>query len=253
LRRLLPKKSGVSSAIVLKQGVGEHSDIAQAYMPRQTICVRPNLHGDVQLAAVGEVKKNINVGLHVRRNNFVENFGGSGHDAKTAGKSFSTPLGIKLQRFSEFQQGARNFILSKQKVAVTPMDVCRERIDAFCFEVGRAGFAGVARFLVVRRKIQKRTDGMRVERARDEKRVERGARIGLLEVVLIGAAEQIPIASIARFETDGALVSGASIEADGVSGASAADAEISKKAKYGEREEKHAARRADGKFDDHGS
>jgi len=211
------------------------------------------LHGDVQLASVGEVKKNIHVGLHVRRDNFVENFGGSGHDAKAAGKSLSTPLWIKLQRLSNFEQGARNFIFSKQEVAVTPMDVGRERIDAFCFEVGRPGFAGVASFLVVRRKVQKRIDGMRVERASNEKRVERGARIRLLEVVLIGAAEQVPIAGVARFETDGALVSGARVQADSVLSAGVANAEIGENAKYDERKEEHATGRADGKPDDHGS
>src|SRR5207302_4172396 len=205
----------------------------------QKIGVRPNLHGDVQLASVGKVKKNIHVSRHFRRDNFVENFGGSGHDAKAAGKSFGTPLWIKLQRLSKFRQRIRNFILSKQEVAVTPMDVCRERIDAFCFEVGRPGFAGVASFLVVRRKVQKRIDGMRVERASDEKRVERRARIRLLEVVLIGATEQVPIVGVARFEADGALVAGASIESDGVLSAGVANAEVGKNAEYGERKEEH--------------
>ena len=125
--------------------------------------MRPNLHRNVKLAIVGEVKKNIHMALHVRRDDLVENFGGSGHDAKTAGKSLSTPLWIKLQRLSQFRQGVWNFILSKQEIAVTPMNVCRERIDAFCFEVGRAGFARAASFLVICRKVQKRTDGMRVE------------------------------------------------------------------------------------------
>ncbi len=133
------------------------------------------------------------------------------------------------------------------------MDVCRERIDAFCFEVGRPGFAGVAGFLVVRRKVQKRIDGMRVERASDEKRVESGARIRLLEIVLIGAAEQVPIVGVARFEADGALIACARVQADSVLSAGVANAEIGENAEYGDRKEEHATGRADGKLDDHGS
>ena len=76
---------------------------------------------------------------------------------------------------------------------------------------------------------------MRVKRASDEKRVESGARIRLLEVVLIRAAEEVPIAGVARFEADGALVACASIEADSVLSAGVANAEIGEDAKYGER------------------
>ena len=76
---------------------------------------------------------------------------------------------------------------------------------------------------------------MRVERASDEKRVESSVRIRLLEIVLIGAAEQVPIASVARFEADGALVSGACVQADSVLSAGVANAEIGENAEYGER------------------
>ncbi len=203
------------------------------------------------MAVVGKVRKDVQMNGEDRRNYFVEDLIDVRDDAMAAGESFGSSFWIEFDRFANFRKGGAGFIVAKKKVAVAPQNFGGEGINALGFEIGRAGFVYLTRLVVVGGEIEKRVGGKRIERAGNEKRMEGSIRIRLFEIILIEAAEKIPIARIGRFELNGAFVAFACVESGGVSGACDTNAVVRKQTERGDGYKKKQAVGARRKLEDH--
>src|SRR6267143_393559 len=142
--------------------------------------------------------------------------------------------GVGFRGKAHFDEGGLKFPLPQQEIAVSPGPLGGKGVNLFGVQKGVTRINQIGFRFVGGGKIQPDFRRCRIQRQSRNVGANGAPDVGILEVILAIAAQQIPVTSVVRLEMGGVLDSFEGLQASEVNGASITDARIGKS--YGKRE-----------------
>src|SRR5260370_1196503 len=149
-----------------------------------------------------------------------------GSGTEKAGERFRGALGVSLDGRAHFGESRLKCPLPQKEIAVTPRDLSGKRVDLFCMQKGVARSDKIGFRFIGGGKIQPDFRRGRIQRQRRKGGVNGAASVGILEVVLPIAAQEIPIARISGLQVDGPLIGFGGLQTCVVGGERISNAEV---------------------------
>src|SRR6266403_708185 len=157
-----------------------------------------------------------------------------GADAEGARERFGSALRVNFDGTAHFGEGRLELPLPQQEIAVSPGHLGGKGVSHFGVQKGVTRSNQIGFRFVSGGKIQPDFRRCRIQRQSRTVGANGTPGVGILEVILAIAAQQIPVTSVVRLEMGGVLDSFEGLQASEVNGASITDARIGKS--YGKRE-----------------
>src|SRR6266850_19734 len=158
----------------------------------------------------------------------------AGSGTQGAGEGFRGALGVGFDGKAHFGEGGFKFPLPQQEIAVSPGHLGGKGVNLFGVQKGVTRSNQIGFRFVSGGKIQPDFRRCRIQRQSRNVGANGAPDVGILEVVLAIAAQQIPVTSVVRLEMGSVLDSFEGLQGSEVNGAGITDARIGKS--YGKRE-----------------
>src|SRR5260370_20211850 len=151
-----------------------------------------------------------------------------GSATEKAGERFRGAFGVSFDGKAHFGESRLKFPLPQKEIAVTPRDLSGKRVGLFGVQKSVARSDKMGFRFVSGGKIQPDVRRGRIQRQSRKEGANGTASVGILEVVLPIAAQEIPIARVSGLQEDGPVIGFGGFETCVVGGERISNAEVRK-------------------------